>query len=636
VADPPAPATPRRRGAPDRGRAVLVHAAALLAVLLFFRLEKGFQLVPPAGAGEWLALLVPEVGFALVFGAFWLLTARLGRAPGRLWRPLFLTSVVVVYLVALLDHLWFMITGTRLHLSLVVYSVRHFKMLTGLLATGVGPVLWARVALVVLCLLLALRLERRGDGDRRPLRRRTALVAGAVGLAVVLPPWPVPYRVSDLWTSPAVELFAEVYLERPKAADLAPYRVAPEALYSPPRLTSAVQGERPNVLLLLLESTRRDVTPPWAEAVLAPVTPNLAALAPRAVVFDDVYATVSHTSKALVGILCGMYPRLDMPILEAAPGGLDLTCLPHLLREAGYRTAFLQTAPARFEQRPGLVANLGYADGAFGENFLRPPFERVGYLGLDEMAMLEPAVGWARDAEPPWFLTLLTVVPHHPYAVPGQASRWLGETQEQYLAAIHHQDRFVGAVVGDLARAGLLENTLVVVLGDHGEAFGEHRRFQHDAVPYQEVVHVPLLLLGPEELVGPPRHVGGLRHQVDLMPTLLRLAGIEWEGRLLGRDLLTTPGHERTFSFCWYRTYCMAMVEDGVKYVYHFGRRPLEAFDLGQTDEGRNMADDLPDRRVLAARNRMAAMAASVDGFWEGREPVEAREERPPPPAARE
>jgi hypothetical protein len=120
------------------------------------------------------------------------------------------------------------------------------------------------------------------------------------------------------------------------------------------------------------------------------------------------------------------------------------------------------------------------------------------------------------------------------------------------------------------------------------------------------------------------------------MPTLLRLAGIEWEGRLLGRDLLTTPGHERTFSFCWYRTYCMAMVEDGVKYVYHFGRRPLEAFDLGQTDEGRNMADDLPGRRVLAARNRMAAMAASVDGFWEGREPVEAREERPPPPAARE
>jgi lipoteichoic acid synthase len=232
-------------------------------------------------------------------------------------------------------------------------------------------------------------------------------------------------------------------------------------------------------------------------------------------------------------------------------------------------------------------------------------------------------VAWAAadDDQRPFFLTLLTVAPHHPYEVPGQRSRWLGETREQYLAAIHHQDRFLGAVLGELGRAGALDDAIVVILGDHGEAFGEHRRFQHDAVPYQEVTHVPLLVLGPEERIGPPRRVGGLRHHFDLVPTLLRLAGAGWEGALPGRDLFASPGHQRVFSSCWYPDYCLAMVEGEMKFVYHFGRRPLEAFDLARDPaESRNVADELPASRVIAARDRMAALNASVARFWAERD----------------
>jgi phosphoglycerol transferase MdoB-like AlkP superfamily enzyme len=318
-------------------------------------------------------------------------------------------------------------------------------------------------------------------------------------------------------------------------------------------------------------------------------------------------------------MLCGMYPRLEMPIIETLDGNLPLPCLPALLARAGYRTAFLQSASGRFENRPGLVRNLGFEHGAFLETLERDGrFARTGYFGLDEFAMLEPAVSWAAGGgEEPYLLTVLTVTPHHPYEVPGERGAWRGESLAQYRAAIRHQDRFLGALLGALGARGALDDAVVFVVGDHGEAFGEHGRLQHDAVPYEEVVKVPLLVLGPESRVGPPRRIGGLRHHVDLMPTVFRLAGIEWRGRLPGEDLFSGDGHARVIASCWYSDYCLAMREGDRKTVFHFWRRPTQVFDLGD-DPGElvDLASSLEAREVRAAERSMLAFKRSIDAFY--------------------
>jgi arylsulfatase A-like enzyme len=306
-----------------------------------------------------------------------------------------------------------------------------------------------------------------------------------------------------------------------------------------------------------------------------------------------------------------------MPIVESLRGGLPLRCLPHLLSEAGYRTAFLQTAPGGFENRPGLVRNLGYGHAAFGESLLRPGFERAGYLGLDEHAMIDPVLQWAgRGDGRPFFLTVLTVIPHHPYEVPG-AESYLGESFEQYLETIRHQDRFVGELLRGLDRLGHAENTVVALFGDHGEAFGEHGRRQHDAVPYQEVVRVPLLLIGPERAIGPPRRIGGLRSLLDLAPTVLEVAGVRWRGELPGRSLLSTAGHQRVFSFCWFADFCGAMREGDRATVFHFGRRPTELYDLADDPlQARPVSGQASAAELAAAERRIAAMELSIDELW--------------------
>ena len=148
--------------------------------------------------------------------------------------------------------------------------------------------------------------------------------------------------------------------------------------------------------------------------------PVLASWARRGVVFNNAYTTTSHTSKALVGIFCGIHPYPEMPIIESQPGRMPVTCLPRVLADAGYRTLFIQSATGEFEGRPGLIANLGF-EGALYKEQIEEGYLPVGYFGLDEMA-IPPKVGewWSRHGGRPKFLAVLTSMTHHPYQQVGK------------------------------------------------------------------------------------------------------------------------------------------------------------------------------------------------------------------------
>lgn len=594
----------------------------LLFGLTFLRIEKAVYLKLDLGLPGWTALLLPELGFALAVTAAGLLLARSRRRIAAIaWWTLFPAGVLAVYALALCDHSFFLHTGTRLHLELLSYAAGNARMLSDVLSTGVDAVLWWRTALMLLCLALATLWGWRRRGPLPALGTVPAVIASTVACAAgallaagVLTS--VPARGASLERSALPEFLSGVLGGSGLPAESL-VTIPPDELYQRPEVAGG-GDRRPDVVLVILESTRTDATPPYSPPERWAETPALAAAAERAVVFDSVYGSVTHTSKALIGLLCGMYPRLQMRIVESLDGNLPFACLPELLEGAGYRSAFLQSASGRFENRPGLVRNLGFGQGAFLETLERDGrFARTGYFGLDELAMIEPAVEWAaRGGEEPYLLTVLTVTPHHPYEVPGQGGAWGGETLEQYRAAIRHQDRFVGELLARLEASGALADAVVVVIGDHGEAFGEHGTLQHDAVPYEEVVRVPLLVLGPEERVGPPRRVGGLRHHLDLVPTLLALTGTRWSGRLAGRDLFASGGHSWVMASCWYTDYCLAMREGDRKVVFHFWRRPTEVFDLGRDPgEQNDLAPELPAHEVREAERRLLGLKQSIDGF---------------------
>ncbi|MBT8400197.1 MAG: LTA synthase family protein [Rhodothermia bacterium] len=343
-------------------------------------------------------------------------------------------------------------------------------------------------------------------------------------------------------------------------------------------------ARRPNVVFIILESQRHPDH--LKQGLHFSPTPFLDRLSPKSVVVEQMYAVVPHTNKALVPILCGVFPRISQGDETEVPA----RCLPKLLGDLGYGSAFFTPATLVFERKDELLDSMGF-DESYGDgDYNRIGFERVNYFGHEETIMLSQSMAWVDEhAErgQPFLATFLSVTPHHPYSTPNHfPTRSFGDDRpdyNQYLNAIAYVDNFVEKLMRKFDQRGLLESTVFVIVGDHGEAFGEHGLRFHSAVPYDEVLKVPALLYAPGRLEGGST-VTGPRQQIDLVPTIAELMEARFaEGQIPGRSLLGERPDRRLYHAGWIENQSMAVRDGGRKYVYHFGRKPIEVFDL-ETD----------------------------------------------------
>ncbi len=584
-----------------RRRSAAIFGFAALAVLVLFRLREQAGALSSFDFLQLAEGLLPAVGMLLALESILLLLGRIPWLARReAWNGLLAFAHLVFLVFAVMDHRYFLATGTRLNADLVLYALRYAGSMGGILEEGfdlqfLGPILL--VAVAVFAAWMWSRSERGGIlGASASVE---ALLLAVAGLILIDRPssGEIPENLLDHMLSGGAGAASQIQGFGP---------------YAPPSISKA---ERPrDVVLVILETFRHDAVGAYLGFPEESDTPNLDRLAREGVVVEKTYATVAHTSKALVGILCGAFPRLNLQIDEAAEGGLPLACLPELLGRAGYRTRYVQTAEGSFEDRIGLVRNMGFEAWKMSEDLDGAP---AGYLGMDERAMLAPALEWAReDDDRPLFLTLLTSVSHHPYHVPGDPPIEGQPTKEDYRNSVRHVDAFVGELYESLRKE--LPDALFIFVGDHGEGFGEHGVWGHNLLAYEEGIRVPLILKGAEDLLSPGR-LGGLRHQVDILPTVLDLLGISWEGELPGLSLLDPDGHQYVVSSCWLRRRCIALRIGDLKFIDHYGRAPMEIYDLAaDPEEKEDLAEFYPRAVKRAAETRLRRIQADLESVYLG------------------
>ena len=593
----------------------LRNGLLLLFTLFLFRLEKIWMIQLDLGVQEWALALLPEVGTVFLFEAVLVIAlAFLPKSWGDwLGRTVFLVTHALLYVIAVVEHQFLIKTGTQIDISLITYTTQHAHELFSVVRSGLDIGLLTKIIIALSCFWLGFVAKT------RPLISAKAVPAILVSTICI-----APFLIflsqppGGTGTPFSTRIFADFFFPIFKHRVAQAHTIAsPQPIYETPYLLNTETIRRPNVLLLILESTRADVVPPYNRGETNLHTPFFSKLAREGIVFEQVYTSVPHTSKALTGILCGMYPQLIQPIVESEDTPLPLRCLPHLLKELGYRTTFFQSAKGEFENRSGLLKNVGFDSWQLQED-LTGDYQKVGYFGMDESAMIAPAVEWIQhDRSQPFFATLLTVSTHHPYQSPGMA-KWPdpGEEFSSYHKAVQHQDRFAENLYQHLTRHGLLSNTLFIVVGDHGEAFGEHYRKQHDVVPYEEGIRVPLIFYGPDWL-GPARQITGLRHHIDILPSLMELIGAPLQGTLPGKSLFTSKGHEFVVSSCWYTDYCLALRHGDWKFIYHYGRMTPEVFNLSEDpQETTNRIHNVPPDLEKTAWSHMLGLKASVDHYY--------------------
>jgi arylsulfatase A-like enzyme len=345
----------------------------------------------------------------------------------------------------------------------------------------------------------------------------------------------------------------------------------------------APDAEKPNVIVIFLESVSYRATSLGDHHKTN--TPTLARLASEGVEFTRTYVPVAQTNKALFAALTGCVPDVTSGYTESVLVDQPYESLATLLKRRGYRSSFFQMADGYFGCEPGLLSNMGWDWAWFFEN-LQDESARLGYLSGDDFRMLGPMFDWVDEADSPFLLTMITTVSHDPFTVPKSFDEHPSEDRNgQYLRAVEYGDRFLAAVIERLEMRGMLENTVLCVLGDHGECFRADARGGR-WVPYEEVVRIPWVIRWPHH-VDAGSKIDSMSWQADVTPTILSLLG--WDvshAEFDGRDAMVAPDDSRKIYFnSWYKDSPVGYVQGDRKLVYWPYLDSLFEYDLSSDPE---------------------------------------------------
>lgn len=292
------------------------------------------------------------------------------------------------------------------------------------------------------------------------------------------------------------------------------------------------EPERPNVLLVTIDTLRADRTGPYGFGLAR--TPAMDRLAAEGVVCENAVAAAPITLPSHATMMTGLLPPAHGVRDNGAYAlGPEAVTLAERLSDTGYETRAFVSA-AVLDQRYGLAQGFdSYDDDLWAED--RPPLfmvpDRPGARTAERFERWYATR--PREEAPPFFAWVHFFDPHQPYEAP-TADRLRSPTA--YDAEIAAADRALGRVIAALEERGELDDTVVIVTADHGESLGEHGEKTHAVFVYDATVKVPLLVRYPHRFPEGARLAAPVHH-VDLVPTVLSLLGLPGGERTQGFDL---------------------------------------------------------------------------------------------------
>jgi len=401
-----------------------------------------------------------------------------------------------------------------------------------------------------------------------------------------------------------------------------------------------------NVLLVTLDTTRADHLGCYGYPL--PTSPNLDRLAADGIRFDLAISTSAITPISHASIFTGLNPdRHGLRVFYGETGHYleqSHPTLATILRSHAWRTAaFISAYPA--SERFGLENGFDtFSSGVShevmtGDPRLRPPKDgfwldrRTASAQRRADVTTDETVAWLDESAgggDPFFLWVHYFDPHDPSLVPPPeitAGFGVSKTEPDAVLKVYDPEIFFmdgqfGRLIRHLRETGRYENTIIVVVGDHGQGLGDHDWFPHRLL-YQEQIRVPLIIRMPGGIRG--ETVGALVRTTDILPTVLEALGIETPGTVQGSDLepilsgaeqeprvavaeaLNTldvhapralPPHQKDLLFC--------AMDRNWKLIHHF-REP-------GNDELYNLLDDpketinLMDRHPMEAKRLLDAL----------------------------
>ncbi|MDE0300592.1 MAG: sulfatase [Candidatus Poribacteria bacterium] len=405
---------------------------------------------------------------------------------------------------------------------------------------------------------------------------------------------------------------------------------------------------KPNVLLIGVDSLLADHMSCYGYH--RHTTPHIDRFAQAGALFERTYSAHIPTTSAYSSMLSGMdcFSTQVVALRHRGPLRPEVKTLAEILGDSGYNTTCVG-----FSGNPSSRGFDSYLDypgwGSWAEG-RSPKAQNLNNVTIPELDRLV-------DQSDPFFLFLRHMDPHAPYLPPEPYERmfyhgdecdpsntsmqpvmafkpfcdffasWMppGITDKDYViaqydGAIAYMDACIQAIFNALEARGVIDNTIIIFNGDHGETLYDHECwFDHHGL-YDVTLHVPLIIRYPRRIPAGKR-VSGFNQHKDLVPTILELASIQTDIEFDGRSLMPmvegeVPSHESEF----YITECTWMRKHGwrtphwklivaLEPDFHF-KPTIELYNLIEDpDENNNLAETRPDI-AASLQDRMHAWIA--------------------------
>ena len=302
-----------------------------------------------------------------------------------------------------------------------------------------------------------------------------------------------------------------------------------------------------NVVVILLESFAGH----HVGALGAPgdITPHFDRLAGEGVLFTRFFSNGTHTHQGMFATMA-CFPNLPgfEYLMQMPEGGYGFSGLPRLLSARGFADVYVYNGDFAWDNQAGFFRNQGMTRFVGRHDYENPVFSDPtwGVSDQDMFARGNEELDRLAATGKPFYALLQSLSNHTPYALPRNlpVERVTGQgSLDEHLTAMRYSDWALGKFFEKAKRSPYYEETLFVVVGDHGFG-GREQLTEMDLYRF----NVPLLLLAPgiQERFGRVRSSVG--SQVDVVPTVMGFFGGRTRHQCWGRDLLGLPDGDAGFA----------------------------------------------------------------------------------------
>ncbi|UCE43079.1 MAG: sulfatase-like hydrolase/transferase [Candidatus Aminicenantes bacterium] len=281
-----------------------------------------------------------------------------------------------------------------------------------------------------------------------------------------------------------------------------------------------------NVLLITIDTLRPDRLSCYSEKHVH--TPNIDSLADRGTLFLKAFAHTPTTLPSHTNILLGTTPihhgvhdNQNFIVRE------EFMTLAEYLKGNGYATGAVVGA-FPLDSRFGLTQGFDLYDDNYGSK----NYQEFSYVERPAEVVVKNSIAWIAEQSSPWFLWAHCFDPHQQYNPPEPFMTRYKESP--YNGEVAYVDHELGKLLTYLMKNRLVENTLIVFTGDHGESLGQHGESTHGYFAYNSTIWIPLIIISPGmKSVIVDQNVC----HVDIFPTVCDVLGLEKPDFLQGISL---------------------------------------------------------------------------------------------------